>query len=232
MSTESAPPQIRYQFKPFIGSSHWWALLQVDSLKPAHSVLDIGPGSGQMGRELRTRGATRLCAVEIDDGARKNAESIYDSVKGDMVEFEGEKFDLVLLLDVIEHTAEPLEFLQKAFKFVAPGGSLLLSVPNIAHWTIRFSLLFGFFEYTNRGLLDRTHLQFFTRKRVRDFVFTLPESKVGSFTASIEPAELLLPEKITGTGVFKTLSQLRVAVADLVPGFLAYQHLVRVTRIG
>lgn len=232
MSTDVAPPQVRYQFKPFIGSSHWWALSQIDASRPVSSLLDIGPGSGQMGKELRTRGATRLCAVDIDEEARRNAESIYDSVKSDMSEFTGETFDLVLLLDVIEHTAEPLEFLGRAFSYVAPGGSLLLSVPNIAHWTIRASLLFGYFEYTNRGLLDRTHLQFFTRRRVRDFVMGLPKGKVTSLTASIEPAELVLPEKITGTGVFKSLSQLRVAVADVLPGLMAYQHLARIERVG
>jgi SAM-dependent methyltransferase len=225
-----APPQIRYQFKPTVGSSHWWALGCIDMLPAVRKGLDIGSGSGVMGQQLRARGAQRVVAVEIDPDARAHAEKIYDGVYETLDQLNEGEFDLVLLLDVVEHTTDPLSVIRAATAKLAPGGTLLLSVPNIAHWSVRLGLLFGFFEPAPRGILDRTHYQYFTRRRVAGLFAQLPELRVVQMTASTPPYEFLLPKGIGESAFYQASCQVRSSVADLFPGLLGYQHLVRAVR--
>ncbi len=67
-------------------------------------------------------------------------------------------------MDVLEHLPDPERALAAARRLLRPGGRLFVSVPNVANLTVRLSLLFGRFEYGDRGIMDRTHLRFFTRK--------------------------------------------------------------------
>ena len=73
-------------------------------------------------------------------------------------------FDCVMFLDVLEHVANPHEVLVDAGRLLKPGGVVIVSVPNVAHWSIRLGLLFGNFDYTEAGIMDATHLRWFTRK--------------------------------------------------------------------
>jgi SAM-dependent methyltransferase len=223
---EAAPPHERYQYKPFTGSSHSWALGECAKLPPTTRVLDIGCGSGAIGRELKAKGWQSLKAVEIDAAARDNARGIYSQIESPIEPFRGQKFDLILLLDVIEHMTEPEKFLHEASSLLTPGGIILVSVPNVAHWSVRLPLLFGWFHYTERGLLDRTHLQLFTRARVNRFTQSIPSLRIVSQSGSIEPAEFVLPEAIHSTRWFEGLRHFRLALARMLPGFFAFQHLV------
>jgi glycosyltransferase involved in cell wall biosynthesis len=76
----------------------------------------------------------------------------------------GPRFDSVLLLDVLEHVPDPQRVLAEVRRVLRPGGRLFVSLPNVANFTVRLSLLFGRFEYGDRGIMDRTHLRFFTRQ--------------------------------------------------------------------
>jgi SAM-dependent methyltransferase len=75
-------------------------------------------------------------------------------------------FDVVMLTDVLEHVAAPAELLGLAASAVKPGGLVLLSVPNVAHWTMRLHLLRGCFDYTETGIRDATHLRWFTETTI------------------------------------------------------------------
>ena len=77
---------------------------------------------------------------------------------------EGQRFDFVLLLDVLEHLRDPLAVLERLRDRVAPGGRVIASIPNVTHGAVRLSLMSGAFTYTETGLLDRTHLRFFDRR--------------------------------------------------------------------
>lgn len=187
-------------------------------------MLDIGAGSGVMGSELKLLGFGEISAVEIDERARNHIHSKYKKVTASLSEYQGQKFDLILLLDVLEHTSDPHGFLKEISSLLAPGGTLLISVPNIAHWSIRFSLLFGFFHYTERGILDKTHLQFFTRSRFHR-VIALSGLSIEKSSASIEPIEFLLPPTLWKNSIFAALSKARKAFAEFLPGLMAYQHL-------
>jgi 2-polyprenyl-3-methyl-5-hydroxy-6-metoxy-1,4-benzoquinol methylase len=223
-------PQEKYQHKPFIGSSHSWALAQCSQLPSSIRVLDVGPGSGIMGEALKQKGVTSLAAVEIDEDARKHIAGIYSQIEESLEPLLDQTFDLILLLDVMEHMANPFEFFQTASQLLTPGGTILISLPNIAHWSVRLPLLFGQFNYTNRGILDRTHLQFFTRARLIELLQVAPGFITRQITGSIAPAEFVLPEALCKNPIWKLLSQIRMFGADTVPGLCAYQLLARVER--
>ena len=80
----------------------------------------------------------------------------------------GERFDLVVLADVLEHLPDPWDALATCRQMLAPGGTVLLSVPNVSHYTVAWPLLLGRWQYVDSGLLDRTHLRFFTPSSLAD----------------------------------------------------------------
>ena len=219
-------PATNYLFKPFLGSSHWWALNKLAALPKNCSVLDVGCGRGALGEVMRDMGFAELFAVEIDDEARREAAIHYRQVVATPANLPRRTFDIILLLDVLEHLADPRQFFDEILSFAHEGTMILLSVPNVAHWSLRFALLFGFFEYTSRGLLDETHLSFFTRRRLRQLVGTIPLNRDPDWGASIAPLEFLLPTIVSRSTPFLLFSRLRLTLARLFPGLLAYQHLV------
>jgi 2-polyprenyl-3-methyl-5-hydroxy-6-metoxy-1,4-benzoquinol methylase len=75
---------------------------------------------------------------------------------------KGDPFDDVVCCDTLEHFAEPTDVLRSIMDVMAPRGRLLVAIPNIVHWSVRKQILQGRWDYTDEGLLDRTHLRFFT----------------------------------------------------------------------
>jgi 2-polyprenyl-3-methyl-5-hydroxy-6-metoxy-1,4-benzoquinol methylase len=136
-------------------------------------VLEIGCASGHVTRALVAQGNT-VVGVEIDPEAAKTAaEHAERVVVGDLddmdldVELGGEQFDVVVLGDVLEHLRDPLPVLRCAGRLLAPKGFIVVSLPNIAHVDARLMLLLGRWDYRDLGLMDRTHLRFFTRASAR-----------------------------------------------------------------
>jgi SAM-dependent methyltransferase len=83
-------------------------------------------------------------------------------------ELGGERFDAILFADVLEHLRDPAALLRRVRPFLAEGGTVVASIPNIAHASVRLSLLGGSWRYREQGLLDETHLRFFTREGIED----------------------------------------------------------------
>jgi O-antigen biosynthesis protein len=81
-------------------------------------------------------------------------------------ELGSDRFDVIVAADVLEHLKDPLKALRRLRGFLAPGGSFVISLPNVAHGSIRLALLQGRFRYRELGLLDATHLRFFTRESI------------------------------------------------------------------
>ena len=73
-------------------------------------------------------------------------------------------YEVLLFGDTLEHLPDPAAVLRRLRTRLAPGGHLVLSIPNVANWAMRLGLLAGHFDYTDRGILDRTHLRFYTRR--------------------------------------------------------------------
>lgn len=220
--------QERYQYKPFPGSSHSWALKEIQSINKDVKILDIGPGSGLIGDNLAKLGLTELYAVEIDEKTREILAPIYKDIKPDISDLNESGFDYVFLLDVLEHMTTPFEYFKELKKYLNPNAVIYISVPNIAHWSTRFGLLFGLFEYTNRGLLDRTHYNFFNKRRTKEFAKTDDAYKLISYQVTSSPIEYFLPESIWSSSFYKTFSNIRKTFINCFPGLFGYQHLLKI----
>jgi 2-polyprenyl-3-methyl-5-hydroxy-6-metoxy-1,4-benzoquinol methylase len=153
----------------------------------ARSLLDVGCGSGAFGRLLRSRRPDmELWAVEPDPASALAAQDGFDRVvPGTFPDrrIPAGKFDVVLCADVLEHMPEPELALHAAAQAMAAGGIMIASIPNVRNWRhVLWPLLrHGKWEYTDRGILDRTHLRFFTRSSMRD-LFTGNDWAVESVT--------------------------------------------------
>ena len=135
-------------------------------------VLELGCATGYMSRVLQERGCS-VVAFEIDPGMAERAAVFCERViVGDIeqldlaLELGEDRFDVVVAGDFLEHLKDPLPLLQTLRNYLRPEGYVVASVPNIAHASVRLALLGGWFPYSELGLLDRTHLRFFTRETI------------------------------------------------------------------
>lgn len=159
-----------------LGARNTSHTLLVELVGPDKRVLDVGCAGGHLARVLVERGCV-VSGVEYDEQAAEQARPVLDRlVVGDLerVDLVGELgeggFDVVVFGDVLEHLRDPLPVLRAARRLLAPGGYVVLSVPNIAHGAVRLSLLRGHFDYRPLGLLDATHVRFFTRASLTAFL--------------------------------------------------------------
>ncbi len=223
---EYAPVHEKYRFKPLRGSSHHWALKVMRGNVASKRVLDVGAGSGGLGQCVRQDGPALLVAIEPDVRAHTLLKGTYDQVHKELMEPSGQLFDWILVMDVLEHTPSPETFLFQIRKLLAPNGKILISVPNVAHWSVRIPLFFlGSFEYTPIGIMDRTHLHFFYKRSFRRLCSSLPDCRVLSESASIEPFELMLPRWLGQSLLFRALIPVRLGLARAFRGLFAYQLL-------
>ncbi len=137
-------------------------------------VLDVGCGTGSVAVIANRNKRNSVLGIEPDAARAKVAASRGIDTTCDYLDpqFIAEKgpFDVIVFSDVLEHLASPDEMLDLAATALKPGGIMLVSVPNVAHWSIRLKLLFGRFDYTDFGLCDSTHLRWFTRKTIQALV--------------------------------------------------------------
>ncbi|MFJ5964188.1 MULTISPECIES: class I SAM-dependent methyltransferase [unclassified Bacillus (in: firmicutes)] len=130
------------------------------------SILDIGCGTGQLGKALKQEGRT-ICGIESFEHAAKQAELELDHVLCGNIEqmtlpYRQEQFDCIIFGDVLEHLLDPWAVLKKVKPFLKKEGTILSSIPNIGHISTVLELLAGRWSYTDAGLMDQTHLRFFT----------------------------------------------------------------------
>lgn len=138
-----------------------------DFIKPNTTFLDIGCSTGYFGSLIKQAKQAKVYGVEISEDA-KQARKVLDGV----YEFDLDgswpkaiyqrKYDYAFFGDVLEHLKNPGQALVNTRKLLKPGGLLFVSIPNIAHLSIRIELLKGSFEYEPLGILDDTHLKYFT----------------------------------------------------------------------
>ena len=136
--------------------------------KAGMDILEVGCSSGYVGATLVAKGH-RVTGVEVDAGAAQAARAVLQEVHtGDADGFfaahPDRRYDAILLGDVLEHMVDPAATLRRCVAHLADGGSVAISLPCVTHGSVRAMLLEGRWDYADYGLLDRTHLRFFSRK--------------------------------------------------------------------
>jgi 2-polyprenyl-3-methyl-5-hydroxy-6-metoxy-1,4-benzoquinol methylase len=137
-------------------------------------VLDVGCGTGSVTAIANRDKHNRVLGIEPDNNRVEIALSRgIDATCGfldeSFIKAKG-PFDVIVFSDVLEHVVSPDAMLKLAVEGLKPGGILLASVPNVAHWSLRLNLLFGRFNYTDTGLCDATHLRWFTQRSVKALI--------------------------------------------------------------
>ena len=215
---------VHYPIKHSRSSSHAYARRMVGS---NHDVLDIGAGEGFFAAELAANGNrvtgidNRLSPVETARFERYFSADLEAGIGSVIRQLEGQRFDRVLLLDVLEHLRRPEQILRQAHEVLKREGLLIVSLPNIANIYVRLTLLFGRFNYSERGLLDKTHVRFFTRKTARRLLESNGYSIVEE-AQTVIPLELVLGWKPDNL-VMRGLNRVLAIATWMFPGLFGYQ---------
>lgn len=159
---------------------------------PGSHVLDLGTGGGALGRHLHESKGCRVDGVTLSAAERDEALSAYDRLEVLDLEdpawaerFADRQYDVVICADVLEHLREPEQVLRACRRLLRPDGWLLVSIPNVAYAGMIVELMHGEWRYGREGLLDRTHLRFYTRRS-----FTRLLEGEGWRVERVEPIEL------------------------------------------
>ncbi len=218
-----------------------WGLLRLWGQRRHLDVLDVGCGFATTAQHLRA-GGNRVWGIESNASAAEVARSRIDQViEADLQDVEaigGQRFDVIVFADVLEHLAWPIGVLKRYVGLLKPGGSIIVSLPNVGLWSVRLGLMFGRFNYDESGVLDRTHLRFFTR---RSAVEMLRGAGLRPFRRTYNPGLVRpfvpLAKKFLGRGgaagsileskpyraYLKWVYPIERAIARVWPGMLAFQ---------
>lgn len=141
----------------------------LNRIPPGSRILELGCHTGSFGAYL-VRTDYKVDGIDINPDAVQYARSAgVNAILGDLEDSSSFKalsnvYDVVLAMDVLEHLRTPETILHILRNIIAPGGKLIVTGPNIAYWAMRKDLLLGNWEYHDDGILDRTHLRFYTRR--------------------------------------------------------------------
>jgi SAM-dependent methyltransferase len=171
-------------------------------------VLELGAASGATLTAIKKRYPNLWgYGIELDENAAQIARGVFDIVKTGFIEdvkFENdiapESLDLVLCMDVLEHLVDPWEAVHRIVPLMRSGGRMIISVPNVRNFKFLMRLLFnGDFHYTDAGILDRTHLRFFTFETAQEL----------GTKAGLKPIYLggtKPPKPLSAKGIIKAIS--------------------------
>ncbi len=147
-------------------------------IREKSEILEFGPAAGYFTRYLKEHRQATVDIIEIDEAcAKRAAEFARHCFVGDIEEdnwmavFAGRTYDHVIFADVLEHLRNPLSVLRASTALLKPGGKIVISVPNIGHWQILAALINNDFSYNNVGIMDKTHLRFFTEATLRQMIY-------------------------------------------------------------
>lgn len=159
----------RNVFNPENENHSWTVALQY--VKDKTKVLEVGCGNGNFAAAIKQLKKCSVDAVEPDKGDAQKAKKVVDRLVIDTLEnsikkLDRYKYDQIIFLDVIEHLYTPIEALKAIKNLLKPNGTVLFSIPNMAHASVRLMLMEGKFEYGGTGLLDSTHLHFYTEDEI------------------------------------------------------------------
>jgi SAM-dependent methyltransferase len=136
----------------------------------------VGCGTGRLGEKLKLEKNCYVVGIEVSESSadlarkRLNDVIIADVEKLTELPFPDGYFHVIVFADVLEHLKAPDRVLCFFKRYLNANGYALISIPNVANWTLRLKLMFGRWDYKDRGLLDRSHIKFFTLKTARSML--------------------------------------------------------------
>lgn len=166
-------------------------------------VLEIGCATGFMGKYLIEKKKCTVVGVELRSDEAKEAKKLLTKIIEGNIESslvlkeiaQEEKFDVILASALIQHLVRPFEALSAWRKFLKKDGTLVITCSNIGHWSMRFNIILGKFNYEEYGLLDNTHLHFFTPQTFKDLLknagYEIMEYKIDSVGGGYPKISLL-----------------------------------------
>jgi 2-polyprenyl-3-methyl-5-hydroxy-6-metoxy-1,4-benzoquinol methylase len=234
-----------------------WGLLRLWGNRRDFDVLDVGCGFATTSQHIATRG-NRVIGIESSAEAVAVARKrVSEVVHADLQQLDEVKralgdrrFDVIIFADVLEHLSWPIGVLRGYLDLLKDSGSVIVSLPNVGLWSVRLNLLAGRFRYEETGVLDRTHLRFFTRRTAREMIeqagltivrrtynpglvrpfVPLAKKLLSGGGESHDPSSILesKPYKMYLKGVYP----IERAIAAIWPGALAFQMIFEGQRKG
>jgi len=219
-----------YQDKPSPWSSHSRISAIVEALPDQSKVLDVGTASGMLARRSENK-SLRFFGIEAvkewADMASPFYEELWVCTLDDAPEKALQGYDAIVLGDVLEHMANPDAALKRLVSLQPSGCTFIISVPNIANLWVRLNLLFGRFDYAERGIMDRTHLRFFTRKTVKAMA---QEAGLEILSIQVTPIPLELVSSFFTTSIGSFFHAAFAGLTSMLPTLLGYQFIVEVKK--
>lgn len=225
-----------------------WGLLRLWGERSGLDVLDAGCGFATTSQYIERRG-NRVTGIESSAEAVKVAQTrLSRVVQRDLQDVDPNlgPFDVIIFADVLEHLAWPIGILRRYLDLLKPSGTVIVSLPNVGLWSVRLLHLLGKFDYEETGVLDHTHLRFFTR---RSALRLLDEAGLKPIRRTYNPGLVRpfvpLAKKVLGGGggdpgaileskpyklYLKTVHPVEAAFARVWPGMLAFQMIFEAAR--
>jgi 2-polyprenyl-3-methyl-5-hydroxy-6-metoxy-1,4-benzoquinol methylase len=145
--------------------------------RSCRNILEFGCSTGALGEALKARQGARVTGVELDEGLAAEArEKLDEVIVGDVAAFVGahepkERFDCLIAADVLEHLADPWQALREATRFLSPGATVVVSVPNVFYWSALLRAIRSQrWPRDREGTFDRTHLRWFGPEDARELL--------------------------------------------------------------
>ena len=227
-----------------------WGLLRLWSGRKGLRVLDVGCGFATTSEHIQKLGNDVTGLESSGTAVQVASKRLAHVVQGDMLtaDLGSRQFDVIIFADVLEHVPWPVGALKRYLQWLAPGGSVIVSLPNVGLWSVRLAHLAGKWEYEETGVLDRTHLRFFTRRSARWLLAqgglepvktTYNPGIVRPFVPLAKrmlskPADDQSPDALLKSRPYrlylKTAYPIERAIASLWPGMLAFQMIFEAKR--
>ena len=192
------------------------------------AVLDVGCGRGALAEKLAANGCSVIGIEYSKELAADAADRCEDVLVGDVqsmdLKLKPESFDVLLFADVLEHLREPGTVLQKTRQLLKKNGEIIVSVPNIANWRTRMKLLSGKFDYADQGIMDRTHVHFYTLKTARELV--------ESSGFAVKKIETVPSFPFPNPGQAYAIGRVKQFFSGIFPGLFSFQFLIVAGKKG
>jgi|TARA_Y100000310_G_scaffold240959_1_gene244868 2-polyprenyl-3-methyl-5-hydroxy-6-metoxy-1,4-benzoquinol methylase len=218
-----------YTFKPDRYSSHTKIINYIKSLADRKlKILDVGCSKGFIGKSLKSN-KIEFCGIDYSRKDAKEAKKYYKEIK--IMDLDSEKpkypknsFDIIIMADIIEHLKDSLGIVRYFMQFLKKGGIMILSTANVANIYVRMKLLFGKFDYEERGIMDKTHLRFFTLKTFRQLA---KQSNLKIIKEDFTPIPLPMVSKVFEEGrILNILHKGNYMKTKVFPRLLCFQFIL------